>query len=409
MASLAVMKAFNEFPPGGTPPASYSIPRRFIPGRTGGDLTIKAATATVLARLRGQSLDDTIEELYTRRGDERLPMLVRSAANVADTTTPGWAQEVVGLDVQGFLASLPGSVFGALVKRGFVVDLTTNAAVSVPFRSGGTRDLAGAFVGENGAIPVSQTTLGSAALTRYKMAVISTITEELRTASASRAEAIIEALMATDTSRALDMALLDGAGAVAGVRPASIVNGVAALPASTAVSQAERIAEDVAAIITALVVAGCYGPFALVMNDAQRIGMALTLPGTIALDIIASPNVAPGDVFGIDVSQFAATASTPEFDVTNSAILVMVNADALAPTHATSAADSTAIGTADQVPPGGGVKVYDATQHAAGRVGENSVAASMFQQYALALRTVLPVSWVRGRAGAVQWVNGVAW
>ena len=43
--------------------------------------------------------------------------------------------------------------------------------------------------------------------------------------------------------------------------------------------------------------------------------------------------------------------------------------------------------------------VYNAAQQAAGKVGASAQAVPMFQTYSLALRTVLPVSWAKGRAG----------
>jgi hypothetical protein len=241
------------------------------------------------------------------------------------------------------------------------------------------------------------------------MVVISAITRELETASGGQAEAIIRTLMGADTSRALDAALLDGAAAVVGVRPAALNAGTPPLPPSAASSRAERIAEDLGAIVDALVAAGCGGPFAFVMNDAQRISMAIACPGAASVDLIASPNVAPGNVFGFDVSQLAFTAAVPEFEVGATVTLVMTDADGVVPTHATNPADRTSVGTAQQVPADGGLSLFDAAQRAAGMVGEGAVAVSMFQQYSLALKTALPISWVKGRAGSCQWIDGVDW
>jgi hypothetical protein len=400
----SLVHTLAPIPPSGQALATYATPRRFVAGRSYGEIVVKAATVRALAAIRGQSEDEVIASLYEKRRDERLVMLVRAATGTADTTTPGWARELVAVDVQGFLSSLPGSVFAALAQRGFMLD---EGGVSVPFRASG--DVAGAFVGEGGAAPVKRATLAAATLARHKMLVISTLTEELRRATGGKAEAIIRALLETDTASALDAALLDGAAEVPGVRPASLVNGVAPIAPSAAVSRAERIAEDVGAIVAALVAAGCTGPFVLAMNDAQKIGMTLACPGSPALDVIVSPNVPPGSIYGVDTSQFAATVAAFEFDVSNSVVLVMANADAIAPTHATSAADATAIGTAEQVPPDGGLSVVNAAQAAAGKAGAGSVAVSMFQTYSLALRTLLPCSWAKGRAGSVQWVQGVDW
>ena len=62
-----------------------------------------------------------------------------------------------------------------------------------------------------------------------------------------------------------------------------------------------------------------------------------------------------------------------------------------------------------QVPPDGGIKVVKDTQRAAGKAGEGAQAISLFQQWAIGLRTVLPVSWGVMRAGSVAWVDNVTW
>src|SRR4051812_42417285 len=111
--------------------APNPTPRRFVAGRTGGDLVIKAATARVIAAVRRVSLEQAIEDLYGKRNDQRLLALVRAASSTADTTTPGWAKELIGADVQGFLASLPNSVFAALAQRAFTVELSGVGSVSV--------------------------------------------------------------------------------------------------------------------------------------------------------------------------------------------------------------------------------------------------------------------------------------
>ena len=72
------------------------------------------------------------------------------------------------------------------------------------------QQMGGAFVGENGVIPVKQAKLTSAVMNRFKMAVISALTTELLEQSTPNIEAIIRASILEDTALALDGAFLDG-------------------------------------------------------------------------------------------------------------------------------------------------------------------------------------------------------
>ena len=423
--SLANLEALEKLVGQRAEPAAPAVHRS---GRLGiradepkGTVIVRAALASVFAYVERK---DAVQVARERFGhDARIEAVCKTAVGVADTTTAGWAKELVQQDVQGFVEALvPFSVYAALASRGISIDFGDAGSVSIPYRAGTNTDLAGAFVGENGVIPVKRGTLGAAVMNRYKMAVISAITKELSRSSTPQAEALIRRMMLEDTGVALDKALLDANAAVAGVRPAGLLSAVAPIAASAAATPIEKAIADLSALLGAMAASGNGSRPVFVVNPAQRLRLGTMYSAgewmfrdelnggrLMGVEVVSSLNVPAGDVILIDAANFATALGSPEFDTSESATLVMANADAVAPTQATSAADPTIVGTAEQVPPDGGLKVRDPAQQAAGKVGEAATAISMFQQWSIALRTVMPVSWATLRTGTVQWVDNVTW
>jgi len=387
-----------------------------------GTLITRSALVHIMAHMRRKDVQEVARELYPN--DSRMDAITKAAVGIADTTTAGWAKELVAQDVQGFVeAMVPLSAYAALASRGLVLDFGTYGTISIPYRAGTNQDVAGAFVGENGVIPVKRTTLGANVMARYKMGVITTITKELSRSSTPQAETLLRRFMADDTAVTLDKTFLDNIAAVPGVRPAGILNGVNPLSAqSGAGSAVDKAIIDLKAMVNALIAAGNGVRPVFLMNTAQKLSLGLMYSGGIFLfrdelaqgrllgvEVVASNNIAPADIILVDAAHFATGLGTPEYDVSDTATLVMADAGAAAPTNATLAADPTAIGTPEQVPPDGGLKVSSAAQAAAGKAGEGASAVSMFQQWTIALRTVLPVSWGMMRAGSVQHMPNVTW
>lgn len=386
-----------------------------------GTLLARVATAHVFAHLERKSVDQVVRERYAH--DQRVDAVLKTGVNSANSYTAGWAAELVATDVQGFIDALvPFSAYAALASKGLIVDFGTNGSVSVPYRGGANTDLAGAFVGESGSIPVKRTTIAAALLNRYKMAVISTLTKELARSSTPQAEMLIRQFMADDTSVALDKALLDGVAAVSGVRPASILNGVSSITESTETDPLKAALEDLKTLMDALIASGNGRRPVFMVNTAQRLALATMYDGgnwmfkdevaagrILGVELISSMNVNPGSVILVDAANFVTGLGTPEFDASDTATIVMANADTTPATHATNASDDTVVGTAEQVPRGGGLRVTDPRQYASGKAGDSGVAVSMFQQWSIALRTILPVSWTKGRPGSVQWAESVSW
>jgi len=409
-------------PVGSQPGARYPVPAGgYARQEEKGMLLTRMALASVYGYIERKPIDVVVKERFGH--DQRVEAVLRSTVPIADSTSGGWAAELVRQDVQGFVESLvPVSIYGALSSRGTVVNFGDAGSVSIPYRAGGNTDVAGSFVGESGVIPVKRTTFGAQVLNRYKMAVITAITKELARCSTPQAEGLLRRFMLEDTGVALDNALLSNAAAVAGTRPAGLLNGIAPIAASAVPGSAEKALADLTALMNALAASGNGIRPVFVVNPAQKLALSTMINGgewlfrdevasgrLMGVDLVSSLTVPVGDVILVDAANFATGLGSPEFDTSEHATLVMANADAVAPTHATDPIDSTIVGVAEQVPPDGGITVYKPSQRVAGKVGENAIAMSMFQQWSIALRTVLPLSWGKLRAGSVQWIDNVGW
>jgi HK97 family phage major capsid protein len=390
-----------------------------------GSLLVKSISAAVIAKILDRSVMDVIGEMYA--ADDRIPavakMLIgtKSAVAIADTTTPGWAAELVRTDIRGFLQELaPVSVYGSLLRYGVSLDFGTANSVTIPRRDrtgqNNGAQMGGAFVGEAGVIPVKSMAISSRTLNRYKVAVISTFSEELAQQSVPGIEDIIRSAILEDTALVIDNALLDNSPAVAGVRPAGLLNGVTLTP--SAGDTAADIVTDIRVLLDAMSSINGAKPV-LIMNTSRLIGLATVTSAAgdfifrdeiaqgrlLGVPVIASPTVDSDEVIIVDAGSFVGANASPRFTVSDQATLTMANADGTAPTQAD---DGTgALGTQEQVPPDAGINVAGAG--AGGAAAAGYTAMSLYQQYAIGVRMILPTSWGLIRTGAVAGLSGVSW
>jgi HK97 family phage prohead protease/HK97 family phage major capsid protein len=393
------------------------VPAQAAQRAIAGEWIGKMAAIAALAHLQRRNPVDIIAERY--RDDERIKDVWdytrKTAAGIADTTTPGWAKELIRQDVAAFLDDLVNvSVFAALRARPSSFNVTFDGAgsVSIPMRTG-KGNLAGAWVGEAGVIPVLQGSVGAVTLSPTKLAGITTFSKELMNATNDQIETVLRNGVREDTADMLDHSLLSNQAARAGVRPAGLLNGVT--PVASTGNDPQEILDDIAAAVGPIIAAGGGRDIVLIMNPMHvlRIGTALTLNGTRAFPeidqgrignypVIASLNVPVGTMVALDCAAFASAAGAPDYMVSEEATLTMANADATAPTQSVKA-DGT-LDVATEVGPDLGIAVKGGPS-GAGTAG--AVAMSMFQQWSLALRLVLPVSWAMRRAGMVGAVTGI--
>jgi HK97 family phage major capsid protein len=272
---------------------------------------------------------------------------------------------------------------------------TFGAGVSqlkIPVRTT-TSLLSGAWVGEGSPKPVKKASFSSVPLIPYKLAVISTFTEEMALYSNPAIEAIIRQGLQDDTSVSLDTYLIDAVASSAS-RPAGLLNGVGALTATASGTSTEKMVADIKQLLAAIVAAGGGNDVVMLINPAQAItlGFAQTTTGDFLfatvqeagqkfnVSFLVSQTVAAGRIIAIDASEFAtATGDSPRFAISNEATL----------------------------------HEEDTTPLALGATGSPNVVAapmrSLFQTDSVAIRLTLYVTWVMRRTGMVQTIASVGW
>jgi HK97 family phage major capsid protein len=267
-------------------------------------------------------------------------------------------------------------------------------------------------------IPLTRFSFGSLELFRYKLAAITTYTRELFERSTPAIEGVLQSSLREAYAEVLDAALLGTAAAVAGVRPAGLLNGVAVIP-PTAGGGEDAVRTDVMNLIKALTTAKLGARPVLLVNNidalaASMMTSALSEPvfreelargSLLGIPVISSANVAQHVAIIVDAAYLATAFDAPEFDVSDVATVTEANADGVAPTQAGADATGGALGTAGQVVPGGGIKVAGG----AGASTTGYTARSLWQTYSIGLRMVAPTSWGLMQAGAVATTSPTTW
>lgn len=403
-------------PQGRAPPAGAIAERKSAPV----ELFVKSAVCQFLAHCRKTTPDAIRSEIYAKDKALEAVFVAKSAVPLATTYQTGWAAELVRDDTRGFLDLLvPTSIAAALATRGYPLNFDGYNSVTIPGRkprAAGTNNMAAAFVGEGGAIPLGRMDFQAQSLNRYKMGIISTFSRELAERSTPSIEAKVREAILGDTSIALDAAVFGDGAAVAGVMPAGLLNGVVAIPGDTT-GGPDSVIADVKAAVSALAAAGMGKGIVLFINELDAVSVALmqnalgefmftdvNSGNLLTFSVVVSENVPQHTLWAVSAPNVATAFDAPQFDVSDVATVVEANADTTAPTHAATSAG--VIGTAGQVPQGGGIP---ANVPATGAAFAGATARSLWQTYSIGVRTVFPVSWGALRPGAVAEVSPTDW
>lgn len=228
-------------------------------------------------------------------GDSATLNFLKSASAPASTTSAGGGAELVGETVGQFLASLaPASAIAALLPLGINVDLSTWRQINLPYRSTAPSVLP--WVAEGEAIAVTAATFGAVELTAEKIGVIAVASRELL--RRSDAEAIFGQMLRDDAAISLDAAYLSTSAASTGAL-AGLLYGVTPLTgAFTAATAREQMADDLAALGSAVAVGGT-GSVAFIVSPDRAIRMQILAP-ELRVPVLASLAVPTGRVIAID-------------------------------------------------------------------------------------------------------------
>lgn len=333
---------------------------------------LRMVTARAMADARGSK--NYALEAKRLFGEARGEVVIKAATDAASTT--GWGSATVTTAVGAFIGSLRGSSAAAeLIARGRQLDLSGIGGISLPTLSADYPPLSG--VAEGGAIPVNRPTFGNVTLAPTKLAGISAFTNELREYSGGNAEAAIREAIETAASRGLDALVLSNAAATS-TTPAGLLNGTAALTATTGGGVA-AVASDIGKLVGAIHAAGGGTNIIIFASPPQAAAIGIYAPN-LALPVIPAPTLAAGTIVAVEAAAFASGfTAVPEVSIARDATLQMDTAPAAL------------IGTAG---------------------APNTVAAptrSMLQTDSWALRLILRMGYAMRLAGGAQWIASVTW
>lgn len=239
----------------------------------------RAARIIVLSRLSMENPSELARRAYPN--DPAIVEVVRAAVPGAITTDPNSVGLIgeAGAIVADFLEYLrPKTILGKFGTDG-IPDLRR-----VPFYAalvGQTSGGAGYWVGEGKAKPLTSFDFTRRSLTPLKVANIAVLSEELIRSANPNIEPIVRDALVAALSERLDIDFVDPAkAAVAGVSPASITNGVVAIPSTG--SDAASVRADIKAAITAYTTnnnTATGGVWIMPTNLAMSLGMMVNLLG----------------------------------------------------------------------------------------------------------------------------------
>lgn len=351
----------------------------------GFDLLVRAVTAQGCAMFGGKSIDQVVEERY--KGHQATAFVAKADQTIGTTTVSGWASELVQTVYAGFLDALIGkAIYPELRSRGIRLSFDGYGTVSIPSRTAG--GAAGGFVGEGAPIRVGRITTAATTMTAKKLGVIVPFSRELAKRSTPAIEALVRQAIIEDTGTTLDPLMLD---AVAGdtVRPAGLLNGVAAVASGYGGGDYEAVIADFKALLAPFIAANAADNITVIMNPAQGLNLAL-MPGPLGnpgwfgeiakrVTIVESTNATAGRLIAIRNSDLAtAEGDSPDFDISEQATVHMEDTTPL------EIVSGTGPTTADPV-------------------------RSFFQTATVGVRMLMDMSWKMRRPGMVQWINGTSW
>lgn len=330
-------------------------------------------------RFPGEKPMQDILRMIGTRGSE---WVSKAAVAVGTTTDSDYAAPLVNYTVMvaDFLEYLrPQTIIGRIPNLRSVP-----FNVRVPRQTGGG---AASWVGEGAPKPATALAFDFVELKYLKLATIAVITEELARFSSPSAETIIRDTLARAIVQQMDADFVDPANAgVSNVKPASITNGVAAIPSTGNTEEEIRI--DIGNIFAPFISANltpANGVWIMSATNALALSLIINDAGTPAFPGITMNG---GTFFGLPVVVSEAVGN----------IVILANASDIL------LADDGQV-TID-VSREASVQMDDAPTNP---VTASTVLISLWQHNLVGLRAERMIAWVKGRAAAVQYLSGVNW
>jgi len=313
----------------------------------------------------------------------------RAAVAVGNTTDPAWAAPLVNYRL------MTGEFIEMLRARTLFNRLTYRA---IPFNVKIPRQTAGAtanWVGEGLSKPVSRLSFDTITVPWAKIAVICIITQELARFSDPSAEQLIRDDLIDTIAEFIDKQLLDPTvTASAGLRPASITNGVTPIP-STGGTVAAIITDTSAAMLA-------------MSNALQAVGNPVWIMSATAAMYLSTVRTTQ------DIFAFPGMAGAAQGTAQNAGALTFMGIPVIVSNNVTVTGGKSSLVLLDQsqlmVADDGQVVIDTSTE--ASLQSDSAPATpptpliSLWQQNLLGIKAERFIYWMMRRAGAVQVITG---
>lgn len=312
-------------------------------------------------------------------------MALRAAVDAGDTTTSGWASQLIPAAQQmqnEFIDLLrPATLVGRIpgLRR-------VPFNVAVPLQSGGG---AYGWVGEAKPKPVTSLAFASATLRWAKAAGIVVITRELARFGQPSAELIIRNELVKGTAQFLDGQFIDHTVTASNDNPASILNGVSAQVASGTTAEAFRY--DLSVIVGLFITANQDPTTAVLLMSATTAMNLALMRNALGQREFPGISVKGGDIDGLPVV----------VSQTVGARLVLINANDIL------LADDGVINV--DVSEQASIEMSTTPLHGEESPVDGTVFKSLWQNNLVGLRVETFMTWKRSRASSVAWLNNVAY
>ena len=350
----------------------------------------RLAKVKALAKLDGESVREVAKSLYGENSSV-YGIVAKAAVGAATTTGATWAGPLVGEE-----SSLFADFVEFLRPQTILGRFGSNSVPSlrrVPFRTaliGQTTGGNGYWVGEGAAKPLTKFDFSRTVLEPTKVANIAVVTEEVLRDSSPSAEMIVRDQLAAALRERLDIDFINPAkAAVAGVSPASILNGVTPVPSSGV--DADAVRADIRALFGAFIAA----------NNAPTAGVWIMEATTaLALSLMQNP-LGQAEFPGLTMNGgalFGLPAIVSEYVPTG--IVALVNASDIY------LADDGGISV--DMSREASLQMDDAPTNNSATPTATSL-VSMFQTNSVAFRAERTISWAPRRTSASAYLTGVAW
>jgi HK97 family phage major capsid protein len=315
--------------------------------------------------------------------------VLKAAVAAGDTTTSGWASELVYNQnlASEFIEFLrPMTILGKL-----------QGLRQVPFNirvASQTSSSTGYWVGQGAPVPVSKPGVSSQTLGIAKCAGLVSIDEELAMSSSPSAELLVRDDLAKTISTFMDVQFVDpNVALVANVNPASITNGLTAIvPTGTA---AANLRTDLATMLKTWAqgdLDASKGAWIMTPNQALNIGLLLN---SLGLPLYPNIDITGGTLLGLPVivSNSANIPGSPD----SGNMIILVNPQEIF------VADEGQVTI--QVSNEASIQMLDNPTNASTGGTTATTMVSMFQTHSLALRATRYINWSKRRSIAAVYMK----